>query len=315
MRGRLEVEVDRAVVAAGEQGVDHPERTAHVAGAEAQVLVVLRAVLAVEVDVEELALPQRLGVAGGGVEAGHLLVPDLGVDADQLGPVEGLDERQRVADGRQQDVAARLVGLGLDREPQVVALVDDVLAEEVERLLVAVERGRDVLRRRRTRRPRGRPSRRRPWRRARRRGRCCASPCGSRSGARRGRCCVKPPSLKTGWVNRLVVAVVTARPVSARPFLKRSMIRVAGRRRRCRTGSGRRRGSSRRTRRCRRAAPGRRPGPSAARVASPNGSRACQPTVQRPKENLSSGVGVGMSMVIAASLSVWSGAVRSRSAA
>ena len=35
---------------------------------------------------------------------------------------------------------------------------------------------------------------------------------------------VKPPSLNTGWVNRLVVAVVTARPVSARPFLKRSMI-------------------------------------------------------------------------------------------
>ena len=35
---------------------------------------------------------------------------------------------------------------------------------------------------------------------------------------------VKPPSLKTGCVNRLVVAVVTTSPVSASPFLKRSMM-------------------------------------------------------------------------------------------
>ena len=34
-------------------------------------------------------------------------------------------------------------------------------------------------------------------------------------------------------------------------------------------------------------------GSSAGRVASPNGSRACQPTVQSPKENLSAGVGRG----------------------
>ncbi len=143
--GGLEVEVDGAVVPTGEQGVDHPERAPGVAGAEPQVLVVLRAVLAVEVDVEELAVPQRLRVPGRGAEPGHLLVPDLGVDADQLGPVQGLDERERVADGGQQDVAARLVGLRLDREPQVVAAVDDVLAEQVERLLVAVQRGGDVL--------------------------------------------------------------------------------------------------------------------------------------------------------------------------
>src|ERR671910_310285 len=52
---------------------------------------------------------------------------------------------------------------------------------------------------------------------------------------------VNPPSLKTGWVNRLVVAI----------------------------------------------------GSSGGRVASPNGSRACQPTVQSPKVNLSSRVGWG----------------------
>ena len=90
--------------------------------------------------------------------------------------------------GRQQDVAAGLVGLGLDREAQVVALVEDVVAEDVERLLVAVERGLDVL---------GRPGL----------GALAAAPghedlraelggevdvversCGSRTGVRRGRC-------------------------------------------------------------------------------------------------------------------------------
>ena len=35
---------------------------------------------------------------------------------------------------------------------------------------------------------------------------------------------VNAPALNTGWLNRFVVAVVTASPVSARPFLKRSMI-------------------------------------------------------------------------------------------
>src|SRR3954454_6512736 len=59
--------------------------------------------------------------------------------------LEVVDERERLAHGRQQDVAARLVRLGLDREPEVVALVEDVRAEQVERLLVAVEGGPYVL--------------------------------------------------------------------------------------------------------------------------------------------------------------------------
>ena len=46
---------------------------------------------------------------------------------------------------RQQDVAAGLVGLGLDREPHVVALVHDVLREQVHGLLVAIEGRADVL--------------------------------------------------------------------------------------------------------------------------------------------------------------------------
>ena len=94
---------------------------------------------------EELARPQGLGDAVREVQPGHLLVADLGVDAVQLGALQALDEREGVADGGQQDVAARLVGLGLDREAQVVALLGDVLAEEVEGLLHPVEGGAHVL--------------------------------------------------------------------------------------------------------------------------------------------------------------------------
>ena len=52
--------------------------------AEDQVLVVLGAVLAVEVDVEQLALPQRLRDAVHEVQPGHLLVADLRVEPDHL---------------------------------------------------------------------------------------------------------------------------------------------------------------------------------------------------------------------------------------
>src|SRR4051812_22222169 len=71
--------------------------------------------------------------------------PISGVEADPVGFLELVDEGQRVADRGQQDVTARLVGLGLQCEPDVVALLADVAAEEVEALLVPVERGGDVL--------------------------------------------------------------------------------------------------------------------------------------------------------------------------
>ena len=56
--------------------------------AEHQVLVVLDGLLAVEVDVEELARPQRLRDALRVVEARHLLVADLGVQADDVGVLQ-----------------------------------------------------------------------------------------------------------------------------------------------------------------------------------------------------------------------------------
>jgi hypothetical protein len=85
--------------------------------AEDEVLVVLGPVLAVEVDVEQLAVPQRLGDPVHEVEPGHLLMPDLGVEPDHVGMGQRPDEGQGVADGGEQDVAAGLVGLGFDREP------------------------------------------------------------------------------------------------------------------------------------------------------------------------------------------------------
>ena len=135
----------RPGVAAALQQTDQEEHLLLALGAEAEVLVVLHALLGVEVDVEELAVPHRLGDAMVEVEVRHLLVPDLGVEPDHLGVLELVDEGERVADGRQEDVAARLVRLRLEREPDVVALRPHVLAEDVEALLVAVESDADVL--------------------------------------------------------------------------------------------------------------------------------------------------------------------------
>jgi hypothetical protein len=142
---RLEVEVPRPDVPAGLDDVDGPERPARIARTEAEVLVVARPGLAVEVDVEELAVPKRLRQPVRVVQAGHLLMPDLRVEPDQLRVGQLVDEGQRVPDRRQQDVPARLVRLRLDREADVIAPVEDVLPEDVERLLAAVKRRPDVL--------------------------------------------------------------------------------------------------------------------------------------------------------------------------
>ena len=88
---------------------------------------------------------QRLGDAGGEVQARHLLVTDLRVQAHELGTLERLDEGEGVTDGRQQDVTAGLVGLGLDSEADVVTLVGHVVTEQVDCLAVALEGGADVF--------------------------------------------------------------------------------------------------------------------------------------------------------------------------
>ena len=70
---------------------------------------------------------------------------ELGVQTHHVGPLELADEGQGVADRGQEDVAARLVGLRLEGDAQTEVLRSDVLAAEVDGLLVAVERGTDVL--------------------------------------------------------------------------------------------------------------------------------------------------------------------------
>ena len=78
------------------------------------------------------------------------------------GPLELVDERERVADRREQDVAARLVGLGLEREAQVVAPVARRTRSRGRppRRSGRARRGRPSPRR--PRRPRARPTSRRP---------------------------------------------------------------------------------------------------------------------------------------------------------
>ena len=116
-----------------------------VLGAEAEVLVIAADPLAVEVDVEQLARPQRLPHPVREREPGHRLVRHLGVDAHHLGAVQHGDEVQCVAHGGQEDVAAGLVGLGLDGELQRVPLLDHVVRQQVDRLAVALERVTRVL--------------------------------------------------------------------------------------------------------------------------------------------------------------------------
>src|SRR3954464_15336264 len=105
---------------------------------------------------------------------------------------------------------------------------------------------------------------------------------------------VRPPSLNTGCPKRLVVAISTASPVSASALVNRSRVawRVAS--------SGTRSSSWKGTA----AAPSSASrgtdstGSSGGRTAPPNTSTPCQPTVHRPKLNLSSLVGVRRSLIV-----------------
>jgi endonuclease III len=72
--------------------------------------------LVVEVDVEELAGLPGLGHVVQEVQPGHVLVGHLGVDAHHLRVVERVDEASMCPVVGVVDVAARLVGLGLQGE-------------------------------------------------------------------------------------------------------------------------------------------------------------------------------------------------------
>ena len=216
------VEVAHALPARVLQQLHQVEGVADALGAEAVVLVELAGPLAVEVDVEQLAVPQRLGHGVVEGQARHGLVGELGVEADHLGVLQLADEGQGVADGGQQDVAAGLVGLGLEGEAQVVA----------RRRGRTRRGGRAPPRsgrgpggcpcRRRPRSPRGRPRARRRWRPARRPRSMASRALATASRRTAGSLAVKAPSLNTGRENRLVVAMGTTSPVSSRASAKRA---------------------------------------------------------------------------------------------
>jgi len=68
-----------------------------------------------------------------------------GVETHELGPLERGDEVQGVPDRGQEEVAARLVGLRLEREAEPVLLCLGVLHQRVDGLPVAVERVPGIL--------------------------------------------------------------------------------------------------------------------------------------------------------------------------
>ena len=114
----VRVEVPRAVVAGFLEQLDQEEQRLDRLGAEAEILIEPPGLLIVQVDVEQLAGLDRLRDDVEEVQAGHLLVRHLRVDADHLRVRERRDEAQVGGGGREVDVAARLVGLGLEREAQ-----------------------------------------------------------------------------------------------------------------------------------------------------------------------------------------------------
>src|SRR5207302_4877309 len=121
--------------------LDEEKRRLGIVAAEPQILVEPPRLLPIEIDVEELAGFQRLGHGVGEVEARHALVCHLRIHAHHLGMLQRIDESEHVSGGREEHVAARLVRLRLEREPEVVALRPHVLAQEIDGVAVPAERG------------------------------------------------------------------------------------------------------------------------------------------------------------------------------
>ena len=69
--------------------IDEEERVQQIAMAEHEILVVLDAALAIEVDVEKLAVPKRLSDAVHKVQPRHLLMADLRVHPDHVAMLKG----------------------------------------------------------------------------------------------------------------------------------------------------------------------------------------------------------------------------------
>src|SRR5205085_1152755 len=80
----------------------------------------------VEIDVEELSRFDRLRNSLREIQSRDCIVRDFRIQPDHLGMIERINERQRMADRRQKDVATRLVWFWLQRKLVVVFLGDVV---------------------------------------------------------------------------------------------------------------------------------------------------------------------------------------------
>ena len=105
-----------------------------------EVLVVPARDLIVQIDVKELARFPGLRDRVHEIEPGHLFVRDLRIHAHHVGILQRRNEPEIVAGRGHVDVAARLVGLGLEREPEAVLPIDGILAQIVHRVAQALDR-------------------------------------------------------------------------------------------------------------------------------------------------------------------------------
>ena len=134
------VEMARPVVADVFEELHQPEGRLDVGRSEAEVLIVAAGHLVVQIDVKQLPRFPRLRDRVEKVQPRHLFVRHFRVHAHHVGMVERRDEAEIRAGRRHVDVAARLVGLGLERELEAVLPIDRILAEEVDRVAQPLDR-------------------------------------------------------------------------------------------------------------------------------------------------------------------------------
>src|SRR6267142_1955182 len=134
----MSIKMTRPVVSDVFQELHEPKRGLEVRGTKTQVLVVAPWHLVVEVNMEKLARFPRLCHSMQEIQAGHLLVRDLGVDANHLWMIESGNEAEIMAGGGHVDIGARLIGFGFQREPEAVLSVDVVFAKIIDRFAKAL---------------------------------------------------------------------------------------------------------------------------------------------------------------------------------
>ena len=90
---------------------------------------------------EELAGVQRLRQGVCVVQAGHLLVSGFRIEAHNVAIIELSNECQRMADGWQENITARFIGLGFKTDAEVVSAGLDVSRNSIEAFAVAIKGG------------------------------------------------------------------------------------------------------------------------------------------------------------------------------